>query len=81
MLSTPDYVLKTTLIAQTFRCLLRGLTQITWADLSIALWFGELLDYRPDLLEPFPSVVAAMQKVRDVPGIKHLIETTAKPRY
>lgn len=52
---------------------------MTWADLSISEGFGELKHRRPHLLEPYPSLLAAMQRVRDVPGIKSLIEKTPKP--
>ncbi|KAG7170370.1 Hematopoietic prostaglandin D synthase-like 3, partial [Homarus americanus] len=50
--------------------------KVTWADFMISLVFGEVRKRKADLLEPFPKVVALVQRVRDLPAIKQWLETS-----
>ncbi|XP_071528797.1 hematopoietic prostaglandin D synthase-like [Panulirus ornatus] len=49
--------------------------KMTWADLIISLVFGEVKMRKEELLEPYPTVVALIQKVRAVPTIKQWLDT------
>ncbi|XP_045104813.1 hematopoietic prostaglandin D synthase-like [Portunus trituberculatus] len=55
--------------------------QISWADLCISQTLGTMLDKAPEKLEPYPTVLAHVQKVREIPSIKNWIETSPQTQF
>ncbi|KAK4324334.1 hypothetical protein Pmani_005023 [Petrolisthes manimaculis] len=56
-------------------------SQLTWADLMISMVFGEVHKRKPEMLQPYPSVVALSLKVRGLPNVKKWVESAPETQF
>ena len=54
---------------------------MTYADFYISVVLDLMMRRAPKILDPYPNALAITQKVREIPSIKHWIETSPQTPF